>query len=117
MKLETLLKKSKVTLSELKKFYSDIPEDMWTVKTYLSRDGKCCALGHLGIRNLASGPCWLANSVATTVMAANDYSTLSEINDGRHRRFKILGETPKQRVLAALGKLPNDTVFKKPLDE
>lgn len=81
------------TAKEFYDFFSAIPEEKWTIGTFLSEDGRCCAMGHLG--------CSRDNTTAPGMALENIFQAtgrfVTEVNDWFYPR-----ETPKQRILAAL---------------
>lgn len=81
------------TAKEFHDFFSAIPEEKWTIGAFLSDDGKCCALGHLG----CSWDDTTENGMAIENIFQATGHCVTEVNDGIYR-----GDTPKQRILAAL---------------
>ena len=81
--------------------FEAIPEERWTILEYVDRSGRCCALGHCGVRENASGIGFASResdareSDALTALLPK----IAQINDDIDGR---LGGTPKQRILDAL---------------
>ncbi len=77
--------------------FEAIPEDQWTVGVY-EKDGKCCAVGHCGYRDLPNGE-FVYTPEGKALWGISD--SVAAVNDGKG----ILSEyapTPKQRVLKHL---------------
>jgi hypothetical protein len=108
------------TAEEFRDFYAAIPEDKWGMFHFV-QDGRCCALGHLGMRhemfqnvgstdfhNVAPEPVKLLSRI----LGVNDWGHISSLNDGCASTSTFLkarnNPTPKTRILAAL----NDAIAK-----
>ena len=79
----------------IKKFEA-IPEDQWTTGSFRDEHGRKCALGH----------CLTLHEEQAALISLLRYTT-SEINDGERDRYQQ--PTPKQRILAALNDVKNET--------
>ena len=80
--------------------FTAIPEEDWAQGDYVDRAGRCCALGHCGVRNDNEFQARLIEahtlqSIAPAIVEVND-DTLD--NDG-------YGDSPKSRVIAYLKEL------------
>lgn len=81
----------------IKKFEA-IPEELW-IMCYAFIDGKCCALGHCGVRENNSSYTETDESSAISSLFGSR-TMVWKINDGAD--YKYRQPTPKQRILAAL---------------
>ena len=79
--------------------FSQIPDDQWTTGNY-AMDGKCCALGHCGMRS-GFGAGYEASEL-DSLFGRVFGKTLAvvNVNDGYCLEFNQ--PTPKARILAAL---------------
>ena len=81
--------------------FTAIPDDRWIVGDYVDDDGRCCALGHCGVRSSAD-----SNPEADSLRSLfGDGIKVAEINnEGSELPF---GPDPlaKYRIIAALEKL------------
>ena len=84
------------TAAEFIEFFEAIPEEKWTVGSFIDEQGQCCAYGHLGCRD-GQFPEPVDSDALCDLF--RDCSVV-RINDGQDARFKQ--PTPKQRILAAL---------------
>ncbi len=102
--------KNKYTVDYFIDFLSAIPEEKWTDNgiTSLDENGNMqhCVLGHVGAKVTGPGACKAAAGLYRLFKRlemypyeANDASTW---NYGGSNQYHLLGDTPKQRVLAAL---------------
>ena len=83
-------------LQFIREFYADIPEERWTISHMVNVDGQCCALGHLGVRDVCTVDAHLLRKLVTDSLSFR----IITINDdlGMTR----LKGTPRQRMLNAL---------------
>lgn len=87
--------------------FEAIPEEQWCMLNLENTCGQKCALGHLGN---ASPSALNAESVALVEILrpfhkgtlCQDSDIVTHINDFDFGYWAALGETPKQRILAAL---------------
>ena len=74
--------------------FKAIPLNKWCCDDYINEDGKCCALGHLGLRDFSG------TSDETTALEFLLDFKVPEINDGFVYKYKQ--SNPRSRILAAL---------------
>jgi hypothetical protein len=79
--------------------FEAIPEDRWVSDKYFNPLGQCCAVGHCGI----VGP----EALALKVIFVKGDTLVERVNYGADQRFQQ--PTPKQRILAALHHIKNQT--------
>lgn len=77
--------------------FEAIPDELWLIGNYTDwyNKDRHCALGHCG-RDLG-----IHNEESDTLVWLFKEEIVSFVNDGREE-YKKYGETPKQRILAAL---------------
>lgn len=85
----------------IKKFEA-IPEEMWLAGGLGDNGGRRCALGHCHADALSSK----ATKESSLLMVLLKFRA-PEINDGEDERYQQ--PTPKQRILAALNDVKNET--------
>ena len=92
--------KNKFTVDYFINKFSKIPDKKWITGVW-SNNGKCCVLGHCGERNDGT----LSKTRESEALRSLTYEYLwvapYSINDG-FDELKMLGDTPKERVLTAL---------------
>jgi hypothetical protein len=103
------------------RFYEAIPQENWGRTKLIDAEGRRCALGHLGPTGLSVSPfgcftlcSWDFENDARAGALARLFEkgglcSVTEINDGltfKDGKIVELSGSPKQRVLAALRKLP-----------
>lgn len=89
------------TIDDYISFYQAIPDDKWCTGVFTTDDGRCCALGHLGERNMNTTPIDVKN-LQDMAIKYGDY--ISDVNDGSPE-YLHLGDTPKERVVNYLKNL------------
>jgi len=77
--------------------FEGIPEDQWTKGSFCEEDGRCCALGHCGVRNPEDEGRPLYTPEANALRRI--LPKVVDINDGYIARPEA---GPKKRILAAL---------------
>ncbi len=81
-----------------------IPEDQWTVGKYADNEGRCCAMGHLGVRELSrkdDSEVARGRDTAESKALCKYAYDITIINDGINDLANY-APTPKQRVLKHL---------------
>lgn len=86
--------------------FSAIPDDQWITGEFKDNQGRCCALGHLGERNMGDSPQDVLTLQYIALDNGNHY--ISNINDGEPE-YLHLGNTPKERVINFLKQLKDGT--------
>lgn len=78
-------------------FFAQIDESLWCTHRYIDSEGRCCAMGHLGVRNDVN--------TGRGDLLRRLLSNIAGINDG----YYVQCPHPKQRVIAALRALISPT--------
>ncbi len=91
------MKNKKYMLQYFINKFTRIPKREWGTGQFMDNNGKCCALGHLGMRSDHSTP----EAKALIKLLPN----VGPINDGDHRVYswdRAGMQDPRKRVLTAL---------------
>lgn len=88
-------------------FYQAIPDDRWCTGVFITDEGSCCALGHLGEREDAINRKELIEFRQLLDLYGSSDHSITDVNDGADE-FLYLGDTPKERVINFLKQLKDD---------
>jgi hypothetical protein len=79
--------------------FEAIPEELWTIGDYVDQAGRCCALGHCGIRYEPGKSCNEEGDALVDLFKLISNSP-PQVND--HAEGHYTQPNAKQRILAAL---------------
>lgn len=92
------------TLNDYIAFYEAIPADKWCTGKFVDFGGNCCALGHLGEREMGLTKPQVYQFHEVLKKHRGDMYDIPDVNDGDGGYIE-LGDTPKERVINYLKQL------------